>query len=127
MAIALVGGEDAVAVCGRMAGAATSIVNRCAKLDLRETFALVAAADATLSNSNMVVHVAAAFGLPAIVALSNSTPLARVEQALWGHDTSRMYGNEVDHAGIYSPPEIAEIVRETLYNSAREAGIQGGK
>jgi hypothetical protein len=62
----------------------------------------------------MVLHAAAAFGKPAIVALSESTPLARVEQALWGHETSRMFGNEVDHAGIYTPAEIVGIVRETL-------------
>jgi ADP-heptose:LPS heptosyltransferase len=114
IAIALVGGEDAVEVCARISEAGPGVVNRCGKLSLRETFGLVAGADATLSNSNMVLHVAAAFGLPAIVVLSESTPLARVEQALWGHDTSRMFGNEVDHAGIYTPAEIEGIVRETL-------------
>jgi heptosyltransferase-2 len=114
IAITLVGGEDALEVCGRMTAAAPSVANRCGKLGLRETFALVAGTDATFSNSNMVLHAAAAFGKPAIVALSESTPLARVEQALWGHETSRMFGNEVDHAGIYTPAEIVGIVRETL-------------
>jgi heptosyltransferase-2 len=119
IAVTLVGGDDAKELCDRIAAAAPGVQNRCGKLSLRQTFSLIAAADATLSNSNMVVHVAAALGLPAIVALSNSTPLARMEQALWGHDTSRMFGNEVDHPGIYSPPEIVRIVRETLSQSVK--------
>ena len=52
---------------------------------LRETFALVAAADGVVCNSSMLMHVAAAFGKPTVVLLGPSFPSARQHQAQWGY------------------------------------------
>jgi heptosyltransferase-2 len=120
LSIVLVGGNDAAEICGRIAAAAPAVQNQCGKLALRQTFGLIAAADATLSNSNVVLHAASSFGVPALVVLSTSTPTVSVEEKLWGHDTARMFGISPGHPGIYTPAEMVPIIRQVLNGQASE-------
>lgn len=63
-------------------------------LSLRETFALVAAADLVFCNSSMLLHAAAAFSKPAVVLLGPSFHSAEQHQAQWGYPTSRTLGRD---------------------------------
>jgi ADP-heptose:LPS heptosyltransferase len=86
IAIAIVGGS-----CDREAGATLTAINPkikdlTAKTNLRETFALVNAADIVICNSSMIMHVAAAFAKPTIVVLGESFPSVRQHDAQWGYD-----------------------------------------
>src|SRR5260370_29316777 len=52
---------------------------------LRELFAMVAAADAVICNSSLVLHVAAAFERPALVLLGTAFSSAKQHQDQWGY------------------------------------------
>lgn len=52
---------------------------------LRETFALAAAADVVFCNGSMLLHAAAAFSKPTVVASGPQSPPAGAHQAQWGY------------------------------------------
>lgn len=77
-------------------------------LGLRETFALVAAADLVLCNSSLLLHVAAAFRRPTVALLGESFPSASGHQAQWGYPgTCRSLGPEPGDGGSLATPEEA--------------------
>jgi ADP-heptose:LPS heptosyltransferase len=61
---------------------------------LRHSFAAIAGADAVLCNSSFVLHVAAAFGKPALAVLGPSFDSARGHQLVWGHEGTASIGRE---------------------------------
>jgi ADP-heptose:LPS heptosyltransferase len=84
--------------------------------DLRTLFALVAASDLVVCNSSMLLHVAAAFGVPALVVLGRAFDSAAGHQAQWGYPgLSRSLGREAAAGrGLWTPAEVLEAVREAL-------------
>jgi heptosyltransferase-2 len=84
-----------------------------ADLGLRESFALVAAADLVLCNSSMLLHVAAAFRRPTVALLGESFPSARQHQAQWGYPgTCRSLGREPGSDALATPEEALAAARE---------------
>lgn len=83
---------------------------------LRETFALVAAADLVICNSSMLLHAAAAFGKPVVALLGESFPSARQHQAQWGYPgLSRSLGKEPEEQrSLATPEEALAAVREAI-------------
>ncbi|HJX27104.1 MAG TPA: glycosyltransferase family 9 protein [Thermoanaerobaculia bacterium] len=83
---------------------------------LRPTFALVAACDLVVCNSSLLLHVAAAFGRPALTLLGPAFDSARQHQAQWGYPgLSRTLGREAgERDQICSPEEALAAVREEL-------------
>jgi ADP-heptose:LPS heptosyltransferase len=83
---------------------------------LRETFALVAAADLVVCNSSMLMHAAAAFSKPTVVLLGEAFPSARRHQAQWGYaGTCRSLGREASmHEPICTPAAALAAVAEEI-------------
>lgn len=119
--IVLVGGHDVVEVCRDLAKLSPRICNLGGDLKLRETFGLVHAAELVISNSNMLMHTAAAFGLPAVVVLGNLYDSAAQHKIQWGYPSSIVLGKEKDHPELYRAPEVLAIVRQVLAKSGMTA------
>ncbi len=82
-----------------------------ADLDLRQTFAAVAAADLIICNSSMLLHAAAAFCVPTVVMLGEAFADARQHQAQWGYPgTSWSLGCEPGRRSIYEPDEAVAFL-----------------
>jgi heptosyltransferase-2 len=67
-------GKDAP-VCDEIAAAAPNCRSLAGKTSLMEAFALIAAAQAVVSNDSGLMHVAAAFGIPQVALFGSSSPL----------------------------------------------------
>ncbi len=118
LAIAVIGGpeEDERKLVGRVAGGHPTVQPFPGSLSLRETFALVAAADLVVCNSSVLMHVAAAFHRPTVVVLGESFPSVEEHHAQWGYDQGCFsLGREVSRGQpIASPREVAEFVAHLL-------------
>jgi heptosyltransferase-2 len=122
-----IGGQDGVTLLvlggprerdlvARVATAARGALSHPEPPDLRAVFALVAASDLVACNSSMLLHVAAAFGVPALVLLGPAFPSASGHQAQWGYEgLSHSLGKEAgSRAEIYAPGEALQAVRQQL-------------
>lgn len=112
--IVLVGGHDVVDVCRGLAELSPRICNLGGALKLRETFGLVHAAELVISNSNMLMHTAAAFGMPAVVVLGHLYDSAAQHKIQWGYPSSIVLGKEKDHPDLFRPTEVIAVVRQEL-------------
>jgi len=105
--LAIVGGpadaRAADAISTAASGVATSFAG---KHSLRQTFGLVSLADLVISNSSMLMHVAAAFGVRSFVLLGASFKSAREHASQWGHPSSLVLGREVEHPQIFGADEV---------------------
>ncbi len=82
---------------------------------MRETFAVVNAADAAVCNSSMLMHVAAAFHLPTVVLLGSCFDSVQLHEQQWGYaETCRILGKEGDHTEIATPVEALDAVRAMM-------------
>ncbi|MFB2935448.1 glycosyltransferase family 9 protein [Aerosakkonemataceae cyanobacterium BLCC-F154] len=116
LAVMIVGGKQDREAGNQLSNDFTFVQNLAGDLTLRETFALVAAADLVVCNSSMLMHVAAAFAVPAVVLLGDYFPSSKQHFAQWGYPgLSHIFGKEGDRQEIYSPSEIIKIVRDLLY------------
>ncbi len=110
-AVAIAGGPGDRPLGERLAGGAPAplaLANLAGHLSLRETFALVAAADLVVCNSSVLMHAAAAFAKPTVVLLGASFPSARRHQAQWGYpETSVSLGREAGERESLATPEEA--------------------
>jgi heptosyltransferase-2 len=81
-------------------------------LSLRETFALVAAADLVICNSSMLMHAAAAFDRPTFVLLGESFASTRQHDAQWGYPgTCWSLGKEPGgRSRLFTAAEVIEIL-----------------
>ncbi|MEC4806241.1 MAG: glycosyltransferase family 9 protein [Jaaginema sp. PMC 1079.18] len=86
LAIAIVGGKGDRAAGKKLQQGNPKIRDLTGKTSLRETFALIAAADRVICNSSMILHVAAAFDKPTIVLLGEAFPSRKEHDAQWGYD-----------------------------------------
>jgi len=117
--IAIAGGPRDGEAGGLVAAAAPGSRNLAGQLSLRETFALVAAADLVICNSSMLMHAAAAFSRPTLVLLGASFPSARQHDAQWGYPgTCRSLGLESGrHEEIATPEEALSALCEEPFSS----------
>jgi ADP-heptose:LPS heptosyltransferase len=126
-AVVVAGGPRDRALGERVAAAAPSaseVVNLAGHLSLRETFALLAAADLVLCNSSVLLHAAAAFKKPAWALLGPSFPSARQHDAQWGHPGCRSLGREAgSREEIYTPAEVLADIQEYCRAQGREPWV----
>ncbi len=94
-------------------------VNLCGVLSLRQTFALAGSCDVVITNSSMLMHVAAAFYRPTAVTLAEYYPSAAAHDRLWGYPgTCKSLGIEPGkRAGIWRPDEVAQYVNALLHQA----------
>jgi ADP-heptose:LPS heptosyltransferase len=67
------------------AAPATQIRSMAGEVSMRITFAMVEKADVVLTNSSMLLHVAAAFRRPTVAVLGGSVTRPEVHDAIWGY------------------------------------------
>lgn len=114
--VMIVGGKQDWQAGQQLAACSQQVQNLAGQLTLRETFALVAGADFAICNSSMLMHVAAAFSIPAVVLLGEYFDSAKQHQAQWGYDgICRILGKESDRQEIYSPLEVIKFIKYLLY------------
>lgn len=106
-AIAIVGGQGDGELGNRLAAAAPNGVARsfCGSLALRETFALVASADAVACNSSMLLHVAGAFHKPSVLLLGPFYSATREHVLQWGYPETTALGPERAAPRLAEPTE----------------------
>ena len=86
--IVLLGGPSDALIAESVRADDPGVVNRAGRLSLRETFACIAASDAVVTNPSMLMHAAAAFRKPTVVALGEYFPSAAQHDAQWGYPST---------------------------------------
>jgi heptosyltransferase-2 len=119
-AVAVAGGPDWREPGERLAARSPAAQSLAGHLSLRETLAVVAAADLVVSNSSMLMHAAAAFSRPTVVLLGDSFSSARAHDRQWGYPgTCRSLGREPgERRSIASPDEAMVAIEEVLAQPA---------
>ncbi len=112
--IILVGGHDTVEAAARLARLAPAVRNMVNGLPLRQTFALVASADVVISNSNMLMHAAAAFRVPSIVVLGAMYESAAQHKLQWGYPGTVVLGAEAERPALATAAEVLEHMHRLL-------------
>jgi len=102
----IVGGKQDFEAGERIIAELPTAKNLAGKLALRETFAVVKAADAVMCNGSMLMHVAAAFRLPTVVLLGACFNSAKEHDQQWGYaGTCQSLGKEGVSSEIAKPDE----------------------
>jgi heptosyltransferase-2 len=113
--IIIVGGKQDREAGKQLAAISPLVRNLAGDLKLRETFALVAAADFVICNSSMLMHAAAAFSIPTVVLLGEYFVSAKQHAIQWGYDgISHIFGKESDRKEIYQPTEVKGSICKLL-------------
>ncbi|MCL1470615.1 glycosyltransferase family 9 protein [Argonema antarcticum] len=113
--VIIVGGKQDREAGRELAAISSLVQNLAGDLTIRETFALVAAADLAICNSSMLMHAAAAFSIPTVVLLGDCFTSAKLHTAQWGYDgTCHIFGKEGERQEIYTPTEVMSIVCKLL-------------
>jgi ADP-heptose:LPS heptosyltransferase len=96
-------------------GGSDLVANMCGKTSLRETFALIWAAQGVVCNGSMVLHAAAAFDKPTVVLLGKTFASAQKHKQLWGYGANDLHlGRETVHDPITAPDEVWPILKAHL-------------
>jgi lipopolysaccharide heptosyltransferase II len=131
VAVAIAGGPQDHASGERLAAAAGGrTTNLAGHLSLRESFALVSAADLVVCNSSVLMHAAAAFDRPTVVLLGESFSSARQHQAQWGYPRICVsLGKEPGELdGLATPEEALAVIGEIISRDAQEPpNLQGSR
>jgi heptosyltransferase-2 len=107
-AILVVGGPKERELGERLAATSPGVRNLAGHLSLRESFAVLAAADRVVCNSSVWMHAAAAFSRPTFVLLGESFPSARQHDTQWGYpETCWSLGKEEGGRTTLFTPEEA--------------------
>jgi ADP-heptose:LPS heptosyltransferase len=119
--VAVLAGPRERGLAGAVAAACPTARAHCPP-GLREVFAIVAASDLVVTNSSMLLHVAAAFGKPSIVLLGPSFSSAEQHQRQWGYPgLSLSCGREpAIRDSIYEPAEALQAIAQATPIQARE-------
>ncbi|WP_250468299.1 MULTISPECIES: glycosyltransferase family 9 protein [unclassified Caballeronia] len=91
-------------------------------LSMRTVFALAESADVVLTNSSMLMHVAAAFRRPTVAVIGGSITRPNVHDAIWGYPEqyrSVSPDSYVEHAPDKNWPSVDRVV-EAVLDSVRE-------
>jgi ADP-heptose:LPS heptosyltransferase len=113
--VAVLAGPREQALASTVAAACPTARAHCPP-GLREAFAIVAACDMVVTNSSMLLHVAAAFAKPCVVLLGPSFTSAAQHQRQWGYPgLSHSCGSEAAvHRSIYEPLEALRAIASLL-------------
>jgi ADP-heptose:LPS heptosyltransferase len=118
VSILALGGPREDELAARVAAANPTVRSFSSPPGLREVFALIATADLVVCNSSLPLHVAAAFGKPAVVLLGESFASARQHQAQWGYPgLSTSLGKEPEQRELPTPEAALATVRRHLARS----------
>jgi ADP-heptose:LPS heptosyltransferase len=118
--IAIVGGAAEKACAQSVidhSGAASGIRSLAGQTPLRTTFALTEQADLVITNSSMLLHVAAAFRRPTLAVLGGTVGDARGHDGVWGYDAPySSVGPENVTPGLpsYGWPSVDRVVQAIL-------------
>jgi len=113
--IVMVGGKQDYAGGEHIMMACRFVRNFAGQLTLRETFALVAAADMVICNASMLMHAAAAFFVSTVVLLGPIYSSAKQYESQWGYDEKcKIFGKESSRNKIYTPQEAFEAIKALL-------------
>jgi ADP-heptose:LPS heptosyltransferase len=88
---------------------------------MRVMFALVEQADVVLTNSTMLMHVAAAFRRPTVAVLGGSITKPDVHDAIWGYPppyVSVTPERSADGQRLKDWPEVGRVVQAVLQSVA---------
>lgn len=116
--VVIIGGKQDVEAASVLAsdGRARSVAG---KSSLRETFAIVAAADLVVCNSSMAMHVAAAFAKPSIVVLGAAYDSARQHAEQWSSPEACVLGKEPgERSAIATAADVLDHVQRLLFGAA---------
>lgn len=112
--VLVVGGNSERALAEELAMAAPNIRTLAGELDLRQVFAVVASADAVVTNGSFVMHVAAAFGVRALIVLGPQFQSAALHELQWGYpETQRTFGRADPHGDLASAREVFAALTQT--------------
>jgi len=114
--IGIVGDRGDQRVGELLAARYSSVADWTGLLSLRESFAVVAAADMVICNSTMLMHVAAAFRKPCLVLLGPIYNSAQEHHAQWGYPETVVYGKENGRGQLAQAPDVVEWVRKQTGN-----------
>jgi ADP-heptose:LPS heptosyltransferase len=108
---------EAIAV----AGPGVSVRSVAGEVPMRVMFALVEQADVVLTNSTMLMHVAAAFRRPTVAVLGGSITKPDVHDAIWGYPppyVSVTPERSADGQRLKDWPEVGRVVQAVLQSVA---------
>jgi heptosyltransferase-2 len=123
----IVGGNGDVARGERIAAESPNALDLTGRLTLRETFAVVAAADLALCNSSMVMHAAAAFQKPTVTLLSPLFEPAAEHAALWGYPDACVVLGRGNCAGDQATVDEAYQAVVSMLRSPSGAPLVAGR
>lgn len=117
VAVIVVGGPGDRSAGDDLAANGRTVVSVAGQCTLRQTFALVAACDAVITNASMLMHAAAAFSRPTAVVLGPAFSSARLHDEQWGYaGTCLSLGPEPgSHPGLATPGEAVEYIRSARF------------
>lgn len=110
--IAVIGGKPDAAAGARLAAAGNHVEDYTGRLELIETFKLIAGARLVICNGSMAMHAAAAFRVPALILLGGYFSSAREHAVQWSYDNCVNLGRESGHDSIFTAREVYEKMRE---------------
>lgn len=109
--MAVVGGKSDHELGEFVKGTSAQVTNLCGKTSLRETFALVEAADGIICNGSMILHAAAAFNKPTVVLLGKAFDSAQKHKRLWGYGANDLHlGPEPGRNRMFTAEEALPII-----------------
>ncbi|MBE9224278.1 glycosyltransferase family 9 protein [Phormidium sp. LEGE 05292] len=113
--VIIIGGKQDREAGKQLAALSPSVKSLAGDLTLRESFALVAAADLVISNSSMLMHAAAAFSIPTVVLLGDCFTSTKQHAAQWGYPgICQILGKESDRQEVYTPQEVRKFIGRLL-------------
>lgn len=112
--IVILGSQDDNPLAETILEAVPDAVNLCGEVSLRESFALASGSHLVLSNSSLMMHVAAAFEVNNIVLLGPSYDSAEAHARQWGYPESCIVlGPEPDEPGITSAEDAFTTLEQS--------------
>ncbi|MBN3762537.1 glycosyltransferase family 9 protein [Burkholderia sp. Ac-20365] len=112
------------------AGAGVNVRSLAGDVPMRIMFAVVEQADVVLTNSTMLMHVAAAFHRPTVAVLGGSITRPEVHDAIWGYPSSYVSvapEKSADGQRLQEWPEVARVVQAVLQSVVVRADEPGSR
>jgi heptosyltransferase-2 len=115
--VIVIGGDGDRVLGAELAAGRVHVEDRTGRATLRETFAIIADAQAVICNSSMAMHAAAAFRKPCAVLLGAHFSDADQHAAQWAYPETRVLGRTAGHPAIWTPEEAWPILDDLLFGS----------
>lgn len=112
------------------AGASIPVRSLAGEVPMRIMFALTEQADVVLTNSTMLMHVAAAFRRPTVAVLGGSITRPEVHDAIWGYPSSYVSvapEKSADGQRLQEWPDVERVVQAVLQSVVVSADEPGSR